>query len=618
MWCTQSGRYTVIAGEIEQFLCDISTRCAIKEGRELMSEDHRVDTVLSRMTLDEKVGQCITNAWKGSMITPSIIDAIEKLHTGGLRIEAFDVESAKRLYYGYNANGEDFEKPEGYFNISESYFKYKTPGFSISATEYATRLNKLKEIAMNRPSGVPLHICTDFEGDFSHDFPYDNINLFPANMGIRAAGEPKLAYEVGYALGSQLSAVGITMLHSPVCDVNINPENPEIQIRAFSDDGDICAQYCVELMKGLEAGGVIATAKHFAGRGDSSIDAHHEMPVLDASRERMDRLDLVPFKAVINAGLRALMTAHNSYPALDDNSGLPATLSPRLLIDFLRKQLGFKGVITTDAMGMAAIVKKWGVPQASAMALKSGCNLVLLKFDDELRSRTFFTIREWVKEGKLTEEELDNAVWYVLKMKMDQGLFENGGIVDPGQASSTFKNERFVSLSKNVARNALQVIRDRDSLLPLTTSSRLLVIEQLVRPEFMPNTTSFHYHTFNEAMLQHSMNIIPADTEFKATEEEIDTIIKLLPQVDIVVISNHYWRIHPKNNNELIRQIAARGTPVVVVTNNPYSMGSPKEAGTVICTYSSTPESMRAAADVVFGTRQAPGRWPLQHHKPIA
>ena len=156
-----------------------------------MKSEKVADEVLSRMTLDEKVGQCIVHAWRGSLVTPSIVQTIEKLHCAGLRVEPFNTESAGSGYHGRPSDTRGFKKPKGYFKVAETHFRPMYPGFSITATEYARRLNRLKEIAMNRPSGVPLHITTDFEGDFSHDFPFDGINMFPANMGIRAAGGPR-------------------------------------------------------------------------------------------------------------------------------------------------------------------------------------------------------------------------------------------------------------------------------------------------------------------------------------------------------------------------------------------------------------------------------------------
>ena len=571
----------------------------------------QVDAALGRMTLDEKIGQCLTQSWRGSMITPSVVELIERLHVGGLRIEPYTTEAARRLSYGRAIDTTGFQPPKGYFRITETYWRAKYPGFNITAEEYARRLNQLKEIAMNRPSGVPLHICTDFEGDFSHDFPFDGIKLFPANMGIRAAGGPELAYRVAHAVGRQLAAIGVTMLHSPVLDVNINPANPEINIRAFSDDPVVFCTYAVKYLCGLQDAGVVATAKHYPGRGDSDMDAHDDLPVLRANRARMDRVELAPYRAAIKAGLGAVMVAHNAYPALDP-SGMPASLSRPMITDVLRGELGFDGVVTTDAIGMGAIARRWGIPTACAMALHAGADLVLLKFDDELRSQAFFEIKRWVADGRLTEAQLDESVRRILTMKAGQGLFDTGGIVKPKQADAVLRAPEIATLSRAVARKAVTVLRDRRRLLPLR-NKRALVIEQIIIPEFVPNNMHHHAHSFSEAMLARSLEMVNVDTEFCATEEERKLVLSLLPTVDVVVMTNYYWRIIPKNNAELVSAIKAAGTPVIVVTNNPYPMGATRDADAVVCTYSCTPESLRAAADVVYGALKPTGRWPLEH-----
>ncbi len=577
-----------------------------------MGNEDRVDRILSRMTPEEKVGQCITHSWRGSLITPSIVETITKLHAGGLRIEAFNTESAGAVYYGRKLVTKDWKKPKGYFKAAETYFRPMYPGFNITATEYARRLNQLKEIAMNRPSGVPLHVTTDFEGDFSHDFPFDGINMFPANMGIRAAGGPKLAYRVGYAVARQLSAIGVNMMHSPVCDVNINPVNPEINIRAFSDDAEVFCKYVVQLWQGLEDGGIIATAKHYPGRGDSAVDAHDALPVVEADAERIRRVELAPYRALIKRGLRAVMSAHNAYPAFD-SADTPATLSRPILVDLLREELGFEGVLTTDAMGMGAIVERWGVPVASAMAFRAGADLVLLKFDDELRSQTFFEIKRRVEDGRIPQEKLDASVRRILRMKMERGLFENGGMVDPEKATPTLRTEEFVRLSRDVARRAVTVLRDRKGLLPLSRDRKIMVIEQIIRSDFVPDNMWYHAHSFNEAMLRHSLNLVNVDTSFSATDQERRLVLSLLKGVDAVVMTNYYWRVMPENNAALVREIARRRKPLVVVTNNPYPMGATPQAGTVVCTYSVTPESLNAAPGVIFGRLKSRGRWPLEH-----
>lgn len=579
------------------------------------SRDEFVSGVLNRMTIAEKVGQCFTLSWRGSLITPSVLDLIEKLHVGGFRVEPYTTESALATYYGRRLADEQFTPPSDYFTVAQTYFQAKHPGATTLPSEYAEKLNTLKRVAMDRPSGVPLHITLDYEGDFSHDYAFGGMRMFPSQMGLSACSDPDLIYEVGKAVAEQLRAVGVTMLHSPVCDVNVNPDNPEIGTRAFSDDATLCADNAVRLYEGLRDGGLVATAKHFPGRGDSSKDAHEELESIGVNHDTMFARELLPYQKLIQAGLGAIMSAHSAYPSLD-SPDMPATLSSKIITGVLREKLGFTGVITTDAMGMGAIVNRWGIPRACVLAVKAGCNLLLVKNDEEVRTQSFFALKQAVEDGEITEEELDNSVRYVLNMKYDQGLFENGGVVDSGRATAVVGCASHRTVSERAARGCLMVMRDRDGLLPLTDSQRVLVVEQRTPLEFTPNDTNCNSHVLNEAMLSHSREIINASTAFCAEDRERELMLELARDADVVVITNHYWRIRPQNNTALVKELVARGHRVVVLTNTPYDVGATPEAGTVVCTFSGTPDSLRAGADLLYGKQNATGALPLHGQAP--
>ncbi len=568
-----------------------------------------VDAVLNRMSLAEKVGQCFTLSWRGSLVTPSVLDVVEKLHAGGLRVEPYTTESATALYYGRRLADPSFTPPADYTSIAQTYFQAKHPGTCCPPAEYAARLNRLKEVAMARPSGVPLHITLDFEGDFSHDYSHGGVRMFPSQMGLAASGDPDLAYRVGTAVAEQLRAVGITMMHSPVCDVNVKAENPEIGTRSFSSDAGVCAEYALRMYEGIRDGGVVATAKHFPGRGDSTRDAHEELECINVDRGTMLARELAPYRRLIAGGLGAIMSAHSAYPALD-SADTPATLSARILRELLRGELGFQGVITSDAMGMGAIIKRWGIPRACVLALKAGCNLLLVKNDEEVRSQSFYAVKQAVERGELTEEELSESVRYVLNMKYDQGLFADGGVVDPERAAAVVGCAGHRDTEAEAARRACVVIRDANGILPLSPEQKVLVVEQMVPLEFTPNDTDCNSHVLNEAVLAHSRNVICAATEFCATEQETALLLEVAREADVVVITNHYWRIRPKNNTALVEAMLKAGRTVVVVTNTPYNVGAVAGAACVLCTLGGSPQSLRHAAAVLYGAARAEGSLP--------
>jgi beta-N-acetylhexosaminidase len=562
--------------------------------------DAFVSKKLAKMSLEEKVGQVLTFTRRGAMITPSGIEQITKLHCGGLCLEPYAVETCKNLYWGNSQIDRNFKKPKGYFTISNTYFAGKTFGISITPGDYTKDLNKLQKVALKRPSKIPLHMTIDFEGDFKNDYMAGGIRQFPPPMGMAAIGDTKLTYKIGLTIAKQLSNIGVTQMYSPVCDVNINPKNPEIGIRSFSDDPETCAKHVVALLKGFQDGNIAATAKHFPGRGDSFTDAHDVLEVIKASKKRMQEVELVPFKAAIDAGVKAIMTGHSVYPAYDDK--YPTTLSEKILTGLLREELGFNGVIVSDAIGMAAILKKWPLPQACAMAIKAGCDTILLKADDESRSQCFFGVLEAVRTGFLSEDRLDEAVTHLLNMKYDQGLFETAGKKDPKKAQDYALSKPVIDFSWDVAKKALIIMRDSKKMLPLNTKKKILVIEQRIPYEFCGKDPYMHQHMFCEAMAEHSTNLILVDTEFSAFDEEIKECLELAKQAALVVMTNYYARIVKSGNNQLlVKKLKSAGKKVVVVTNSPYIEGTTSQADAVVCNFSGTPDSIKAAVELLFG-----------------
>ncbi len=562
--------------------------------------DAFISKLIAKMTIAEKVGQLLTFTRRGAHITPSGIEQITRLHCGGLCLEPYAVETCKNLYWGNSQLDKNFKKPDDYFAIANNYFAGKSFGISIRPDDYTKDLNQLQKFAMGRRVPIPLHMTIDFEGDFKNDYMSGGIRQFPSPMGMAAIGDPKLTYKIGLTIAKQLSNIGVTQMYSPVCDVNINPKNPEIGVRSFSDDPETAAKHAVALLKGFQDGGIAATAKHFPGRGDSITDAHDVLEVLKMDKQRMQEVELVPFKAAIDAGVKAIMTGHSVYPAYDDK--YPTTLSERIIKGLLREELGFDGVIVTDAIGMAAILKQWPLPKACAMAIKVGCDTILLKADDESRSQCFFGIKMAVESGEIPMERLDEAVTHLLRMKYDQGLFETAGKKDPKKAQDFASSKAVVDFSWDIAKKALIVMRDDKKMLPLNPKEKMLVIEQRIPYEFCGKDPYMHQHMFGVDMTEQTHNLILADTDFAATEDEFNECLELAKQVDTVVMTNYYARIVKTGNNRLlVKKLKEMGKKVVVVTNYPYVEGTTNEADVVVCNFSGTPDSIKAAVGVLFG-----------------
>ncbi|MGO8838383.1 MAG: glycoside hydrolase family 3 N-terminal domain-containing protein [Limisphaerales bacterium] len=566
--------------------------------------DDFVAAKLAKMSLLEKCGQVLTFTWRGAYLTPSGFEQITRLHAGGLCLEPYALETCKNLYWGRSQVDPNFKKPKDYFDIAHTWFDDRSFGVSVTPEELTVALNRLQEIAMNRPSGIPLHVTIDMEGDFKNDYTAGRVLQFPPPMGMTAIGDLDVAYKVANVMGKQMAAIGVTQFYHPVCDVNINPLNPEIGVRSFGDDPKVCAKFVQATVRGYQDAGIVATIKHFAGRGDSATDAHDTLDVCRGDKKRMQEVELVTFQAGVDAGAKALMTAHTIFPAFDKE--YPATLSSKILTDLLRKEMGFDGVIVSDAIGMAAILKKWPLPQACAMAIKAGVDTILLKADDESRAQCLFGIKSAIERGELSEERLNDAVRRLLCMKYDQGLFEKAGKMDPKQTTAIVRSKENIEFSWEVARKALLVVRDDKKLLPLKKDKKILVVEQAIPYSFLGKDLYSHPHMFCEQMAKHSMNLILDDTAFHASDEEVEEALRLAKGADMVVMTNYYARIEKRGNNQhLVKALKDAGHTVVVVTNFPYRKGTTTQADAVVCNFSGSPDSIRVAADLLFGAVKA-------------
>ncbi len=562
--------------------------------------DDFVAAKIAKMSLLEKCGQLLTFTWRGAYLTPSGIEQVTRLHAGGLCLEPYALETCKNLYWGRSQIDPNFREPDDYFDIAHTYFDSRGFGVSVTPEELTEALNRLQEIAMNRDSGIPLHITIDMEGDFKNDYTAGRVLQFPPPMGITAIGDVDLAYKIANLMGRQMAAMGVTQFYHPVCDVNINPLNPEIGVRSFGDDPDVCARFIDATVRGYEDAGITATIKHFAGRGDSATDAHDTLDVCRGDKKRMQDVELKAFQAGVDAGASALMTAHTIFPAYDEE--YPATLSKKILTDLLRGEMGFDGIVVSDAIGMAAILKKWPLPRACALAIKAGVDTILLKADDESRSQCLFGIKQAVETGELSEARVDDAVRRLLNRKYDQGLFEKAGKMDPKETAAIVRSKENIDFSWEVARKALLVVRDDKKLLPLDRDKRILVIEQTIPYEFLGKDLYSHAHMFSEQMTRHSVNLILDDTSFHAEEDEVEEALNLAREADLVVMTNYYARIEKRGNNtHLVKALKAAGHDVVVVTNFPYRKGTTTAADAVVCNFSGTPDSIRVSADLLFG-----------------
>jgi len=322
-----------------------------------------------------------------------------------------------------------------------------------SPLDVAAKLNYLQGRSM-----LPLLVAADLESGTA-------IRLlggtpFPRNMGVAAAGRELDAYEVGRISALEGRAVGIHMAYAPVADINNNPDNPIINVRSYGEDPDQVARLVAAEIRGMRDHGMLSTAKHFPGHGDTGTDSHIELPVIAAGWERLDTLELVPFRAAIDAGVTAVMSAHIAVPGFNGSNSRPATLAPDILTGVLRDSLGFEGIIVTDALNMAGVVRRYGEGESAVMAFLAGADLLLQPGDPAV---AIDAVGEAVAGGRGSQERLDRSVRRMLALKQQQGLFHRR-LVDLDRVPTVVGSAAFQAIAKDITERSLVLVKDSTDL----------------------------------------------------------------------------------------------------------------------------------------------------------
>ena len=344
-----------------------------------------VETTLRKTSVDEKIGQLLFTTYHGSFTATD---------TAAYRQIVHDVTD---LHVG------------GFINITQG-----SPLGIVKSQAYPTAVlnNQLQA-----KSKLPLLVGADFERGTA--MRLDEGTSFPTAMALAAGGDPKDAYVMGKITALEARAVGVHWIYAPDADVNNNPGNPIINTRSFGEDPARVAEFVSEFVRGARENGGLATAKHFPGHGDTAADSHIDLPVIHADRARLDQLELVPFRAAIAMQVDSIMTGHLNVPALEPDPNTPATLSHNILTDLLRNQLGYQGLIVTDAMDMGGITVRYAPGEAAVRAVVAGADALLMP---PVPDAAFEALQAAVKSGRISKERLDASVRRILQAKARLGL----------------------------------------------------------------------------------------------------------------------------------------------------------------------------------------------------
>ena len=451
---------------------------------------------------------------------------------------------------------------------------------------------------------TPLMIGID--GEWGLSMRLDSTTLFPHAMTLGAVQNDMTVYNMGKEIARQCKLMGIHINFAPDVDVNNNPNNPVINDRAFSDNKYKVAKMGLAYMKGMQDAGILACAKHFPGHGDTDVDSHTGLPIVQHTRERLDSLEFFPFRTLIMGGVSSVMVAHMSLPQIDPTPELPSTLSNKIVTQILKQDMGFSGLVFTDAMNMKALSAKFPPGIADVKALLAG-NDVLLFSENVPTAITM--IKEAIAKGEITQEEIDARVYKILLAKSWVGL-------NRYKPSQTFGLNTYLNspeskvIRKKCYQEAITLVKDSAHLLPIAD----LQNEKIA-------TLAIGSTTIND--FQKQVALYTPCTHFNYSKDisaaQISSIQNLLDPYTTILLSVHDMKRKAKDNwgltdntIQLVNQLSASGKKVIVIINgNPYSLRYFDRVPTLMITYEDNELTQNLAAQAIFGAFPIEGRLPV-------
>ncbi len=551
------------------------------------------DKELRRMTLDEKIGQLIAVGINATYLNQEsdafreLRRQVEQNHIGGLIL------------------------------------------FRGSVYESVHLVNRMQSFARE-----PLLVSADLEAGAGMRFD-DTVN-FPWNMAVGATGKPEYARRQGALTAREARALGVAQIFAPVVDVNNNAANPVINVRSYGEDPQAVALMGAAFIEGAQAGGVIATAKHFPGHGDTATDSHRGLPVINVPRARLDAVELVPFRAAIGAGVGAIMSAHIALPQIEpatvspragrptstyadrevivENATLPGTLSPQVLNGILRRDLGFDGIAVTDALDMSGLTIYFTPGEAAVRAVEAGADMLLKPSDPDAVLKG---VREAVQSGRLTEKRIEESARRLLAAKYDLGLVKQRTTALE-QIDQLVSGNEAQTLAQEIAEHAVTLVRDDAHRLPATSLKPDARIFNLAITN--GEDRFFIAQPFVGAMAHGGRKMETLVLDERSSEAEIKKALERAQDADLVIVSM-YGRVRTGQSNSgalpepgarALTKLIERKAPLIGISfGNPYLLMSYPELQTYMVAYGDMPSLQRAAARVLLGEIDVVGRLPI-------
>lgn len=538
------------------------------ENLQINSEEY-LDSLVANTPLKEKIGQLFIVPAEGTFTSrdsrsfKKLVEMVEKYHVGGIIFMRGDI-------YGQ-----------------------------------AVLTNKLQMM-----SKFPLWISQDME--FGAAMRVSGTTRFTPAMGVAATGDKRNAFMMGKITAIEAKALGVHQIYAPVLDVNNNPDNPVINVRSFSGDADMVSEFGTAFMQGVQSEGVVATAKHFPGHGDTDVDSHSALPVVDHDYNRLDSLELIPFRAAIENGISSIMSAHIAFPNINTSEFLPATLDSVMLGDVLTDSLKFDGMVVTDGLEMQGITSQFSPGRAVVRALNAGADIMLISPD-------VFTaineVEEAVKNGEITEERINRSFEKLMSWKQQYGLFEKENQVDVSSLDTKINTEFHRSEADRIARESVTILKNERNILPILPSKYPSVTVISVADDRSGDTGSSFVRQLREYHPRVSSHIFDERT----SEQEKQRMIRDASRSDLVIISSFIYlryaqSIHLSSEQlSFLKRIINMDNPSLLISfGNPYVLSDLEKADAHVLGWYNTSHQINGVVPALFGASQITSNLPIE------
>ncbi len=469
--------------------------------------------------------------------------------------------------------------------------------------ETATMINELQKAAK-----IPLLVSADFENGVG--MRIKDAVTFPHNMAIGATDNTDYAYEVGKAIAIESKMLGVNINFAPVADINNNSENPVINLRSFSEDKDLVYDYSSKFVEGTNEGGIIATAKHFPGHGNTKIDSHKDLPVINGTREYLLDNELSPFIKLIDDGVKAIMIGHLSVPAFETQSKLPSSLSYNIVTKLLKEELGFEGLIITDALDMNAVTNYFDPAQAVVKAFNAGDDILLMPPDIKIGIKALY---DAVKSGVISEQRLDESVKKILAAKRWLKLYQNKNKT-PGNLVQQIQINNHIKLADEIAENSVTPVKMESGIYPVNPANykNTLIIN-------ITNRRSFSDNYFEQAVKKNFNNVDSITLTARSKKIDFSKANSLVQKSNLIFVASYFTLrtngngiLMPYDQMEFLKNLFSSGKHVIFISfENPYVLTVFSEAKNYLCTFSNVPESQKAALKFLLGMNKQYGILPV-------